>query len=191
MHQPDRDTESDMDDYVFEELTCSGSATVRYSSGVRISEELRHRRSLVRGSRLRSVAGSSRRVLTAPARPDSGCLTTPSNTRTLPLISPRSLLMLTLRRCVVGVVAVLLMCTVAGCGGGDSSSPTAPTPTPAPTSVTLSGTVTNIVTGVPVGDATVTIGSASATSSADGTYSLAVTAAGQASFSVSASSYYT
>ena len=35
--------------------------------------------------------------------------------------------MLNLRRCVVGVVAVLLVGTVAGCGGGDSSSPTAPT----------------------------------------------------------------
>lgn len=29
---------------------------------------------------------------------------------------------LNLHRCVVGVVAVLLMGTVAGCGGGDSSS---------------------------------------------------------------------
>ena len=35
--------------------------------------------------------------------------------------------MLTLRRCVVGVVAVLLVSGVAGCGGGDSSSPTGPT----------------------------------------------------------------
>jgi len=35
--------------------------------------------------------------------------------------------MLNLRRCVVGVVAVLLVCGVAGCGGGEASSPTAPT----------------------------------------------------------------
>jgi hypothetical protein len=91
----------------------------------------------------------------------------------------------------VCVALVLLVSGVAGCGGGDSSSPTAPTPTPAPTSVTFSGTVTNIVTGVPVGGATVTIGSASATGSADGTYNLAVTASGQASVSVSASGYYT
>ena len=39
---------------------------------------------------LSSVAGRSRRSHPSPARPDSGCLTTPSNTRTLPLISPRS-----------------------------------------------------------------------------------------------------
>jgi hypothetical protein len=43
--------------------------------------------------------------------------------------------MLNLHRSVVGVVAVLLMGTVAGCGGSDSSSPTAPTyvETPSPT----------------------------------------------------------
>ena len=35
--------------------------------------------------------------------------------------------MLTLRSCVVGVVAVLLVGTSVGCGGGNSSSPTAPT----------------------------------------------------------------
>jgi hypothetical protein len=72
--------------------------------------------------------------------------------------------------------------------------------------VTFSGTVTNIVTGTPVGGATVTIGSpterfnepiwqgyfvTSATSGADGAYTLAATAAGQASFSVSAPGYYT
>jgi hypothetical protein len=80
--------------------------------------------------RLSSVAGSSRRALTAPDRPDSGCLTTPSHTRTLPLHSPAScyaLRMLTLRSCAIGVVTVLLVSGVAGCGGGDSSSPTAPT----------------------------------------------------------------
>ena len=38
--------------------------------------------------------------------------------------------MLTLRSCVVGVAAVLLVGTVAGCGGGGSSSPTGPTATP-------------------------------------------------------------
>ena len=36
--------------------------------------------------------------------------------------------MVTLRSCVVGVVAVLVVSGVVGCGGGDSSSPTAPTP---------------------------------------------------------------
>ena len=99
---------------------------------------------------------------------------------------------------VLGIVAALLVSGVAGCGGGDSSSPTAPTSvgttTPATTSgssVTFSGTVTNIVTGVRVGGATVTIGSVSATSSADGSYSLAVTAAGQPAFSVAAPGYYT
>ena len=86
---------------------------------------------------------------------------------------------------------LLVVGTVASCGGGGSSSPTAPTSVATPTNVTFSGTVTNTVTGVPVGGATVTIGSASATSSADGTYSLAVTASGQAGFSVSASGYYT
>jgi hypothetical protein len=68
------------------------------------------------------------------------------------------------------------------------------TTTPATTSgssVTFSGTVTNIVTGVRVGGATVTIGSVSATSSADGSYSLAATAAGQPAFSVAAPGYYT
>jgi hypothetical protein len=104
--------------------------------------------------------------------------------------------MLNMRRGVFEVIAMLLVGAVAGCGGGDSSSspasiPTAPTPTDSVPSVTFSGTVTNIVTGARVGGATVTIGSVSATSSADGTYSLAVTPAGQASFSASASGYYT
>jgi hypothetical protein len=97
--------------------------------------------------------------------------------------------MLKLRRDVVGVMAVLLVGTTVGCGGGDSSSPTAPTASVS--NVTFSGTVTNIVTGVPVGGATVTIGSTSATSGTDGAYTLAATAAGQASFSVSAAGYYT
>jgi len=98
---------------------------------------------------------------------------------------------------VVGVVAVLLLSGVAGCGGGNSSSPTAPTAVATPTasgsesSVTFSGTVTNIVTGVRVGGTTVTIGSVSATSSADGSYSLAATATGQPAFSVAAPGYYT
>ena len=92
--------------------------------------------------------------------------------------------MLNLQKCLVGVVTVL----VAGCGGGSSSSPTAPTSV---SSVTFSGTVPNIVTGAPVGGATVTIGSTSATSGTDGAYTLAVTAAGQPGFSVSASGYYT
>jgi hypothetical protein len=42
--------------------------------------------------------------------------------------------MLTLRRCVVGVVAVLLASALPGCGGGDSSSPTAPTSAATPPS---------------------------------------------------------
>jgi hypothetical protein len=101
-----------------------------------------------------------------------------------------------MRRGVVEVIAMLLVGAVAGCGGGDSSSstaaiPTAPTPTDSVPSVTFSGTVTNIVTGVRVGGATVTTGSVSATSSADGSYSLAATAAGQPAFSVAAPGYCT
>ena len=88
----------------------------------------------------------------------------------------------------VGVVAVLLVGTVSGCGGGDSSSPTAPTsvatPTASVSSVTFSGTVTHIVTGVRVGGATVTIGGTSTTTSSDGSYSLDVSTSGQPAFSV-------
>jgi hypothetical protein len=51
--------------------------------------------------------------------------------------------------------------------------------------------VTNIVTGVRVGGATVTIGTASATTGNDGTYSLSVTSSGTPSFSASAPGYYT
>ena len=62
---------------------------------------------------------------------------------------------------------------------------------PVPRAVEFSGTVTNIVTGIPVGGATVTIGSASATTSSDGTYTLSVTSSGAPSFSASAPGYYT
>ena len=89
------------------------------------------------------------------------------------------------------LVSVVLAAT---CGGGGSNSPTAPTATvtaATTTAVTFSGTVTNIVTGVRVGGATVTIGSTSATTSSDGSYSLPVTAAGQPAFSVAATGYYT
>ena len=101
-----------------------------------------------------------------------------------------------IRSFVVPGLALLLVGTLPGCGGGGSGTPTTPTPTATTTTTTttgatFSGTVTNIVTGVRVGGATVTIGSVSATSNVDGTYSLAVTASGQASLSVSALGYYT
>jgi hypothetical protein len=101
--------------------------------------------------------------------------------------------MLTLHRSVIGVVAVLLVSSVAGCSGGGSSSPTAPTAlaTASVSSVTFSGTVTNIVTGVPVGDATVTIGGTSTTTSSNGSYSLNVSASGQPAFSAATPGYYT
>jgi hypothetical protein len=54
--------------------------------------------------------------------------------------------MLSLRRDVVGVVAVLLVGTTVGCGGGDSSSPTAPTSAETPTSPTIGLTGTTTVT---------------------------------------------
>ena len=80
--------------------------------------------------------------------------------------------------------------------GGSSSTPAAPPTTTTPatsptTSTTFSGTVTNIVTGTSVSGATVTIGTTSATTGTDGTYSLEVTASGQPDFSVSATGYYT
>ena len=64
-------------------------------------------------------------------------------------------------------------------------------PTATETAVTFSGTVTNIVTGALAGGATVTIGSTSTTTGSDGSYSLAVTAAGQPAFSAAAPGYYT
>jgi hypothetical protein len=61
--------------------------------------------------------------------------------------------MLTLRRDAVGVVAVL---TVAGCGGGDSSSPTAPTsvatPSPNPTASESGGNPGITVDGISLSD---------------------------------------
>ena len=53
--------------------------------------------------------------------------------------------MLNLRRGVVGVVAALLVSGVAGCGGGDASSPTAPTSeeTPSPTPTGNTGITVN------------------------------------------------
>ena len=89
---------------------------------------------------------------------------------------------------------------VAACGGGGTSAPTAPTApgvsvssssTAMATSVTFGGKVTNIVTGTPAVGATVTIGSVSTTSEADGSYSLAVTASGQQSLSMMAAGYHT
>ena len=93
-----------------------------------------------------------------------------------------------LAECLISVVVA------SGCGGGGSTTPTAPTTTATPTTVsavTFSGTVTNIVTGARVGGATVTIGSASTTTSSDGSYGLDVSASGQPAFSVVATGYYT
>jgi len=97
-------------------------------------------------------------------------------------------------RCVVKNLALGSVLLAVACGGGGGgSSPTAPSATTTTTtpSVTFTGTVTNIVTGVVVAGATITIGTVSATSATDGTYSLAVMAAGTPSFSASAQGYYT
>lgn len=92
-------------------------------------------------------------------------------------------------------MTLLAAVAIAACGGSSSTAPAAPTYTPtaavSTTSVTFSGAVTNIVMGVRVGGAIVTIGSASATTNTDGTYSVAVTASGQPSVSVAASGYHT
>ena len=79
----------------------------------------------------------------------------------------------------VGVAAVGALSI--SCGGDSSPTPVSPTTPPATsptTSTTFSGTVTNIVTGTSVSGATVTIGTTSATTGTDGTYSLEVTASG-------------
>ena len=95
-------------------------------------------------------------------------------------------------RCVVKNLALGSVLLAVACGGGGGgSSPTAPSTTTTTPSVTFTGTVTNIVTGVVVAGATITIGTVSATSATDGTYSLAVMAAGTPSFSASAQGYYT
>ena len=97
-------------------------------------------------------------------------------------------------RCVVKNLALGSVLLAVACGGGGGgSSPTAPSATTTTTtpSVTFTGTVTNIMTGVVVAGATITIGTVSATSATDGTYSLAVMAAGTPSFSASAQGYYT
>lgn len=59
--------------------------------------------------------------------------------------------------------------------GSPSPSPSAspsPSPSPTPTAGTVSGTVTDEVTGSPVSGATVTVGSQSAQTAVDGTYSI-------------------
>ena len=95
--------------------------------------------------------------------------------------------------CAIGLLVVGVLSI--SCGGSSSTPaapPTTTTPATSPTtSTTFSGTVTNIVTGTSVSGATVTIGTTSATTGTDGTYSLEVTASGQRDFSVSATGYYT
>ena len=79
--------------------------------------------------------------------------------------------------------ALMLAVLAASCGGSSSTTPVAPTTTTMAS--TFVGTVKNIVTGTSVGGATVTIGTTSATTGTDGTYSLEVTASGQPIFGVS------
>ncbi len=75
----------------------------------------------------------------------------------------------------LGLVAVCG--ALAACG---SSSPGATPSPPSPTSATISGTVTETTSGTPLSSATVTVGASSATTGADGKYSLAGLAPGQA-----------
>ena len=100
-------------------------------------------------------------------------------------------------RAIPRTVLMLALILATACGGG--SSPTAPTATstgqqtstPTATTLTLTGTVTNIITGATISGGVIEVGGETATSGADGTYSLTVTASSTQSFSASASGYYT
>lgn len=95
-------------------------------------------------------------------------------------------------------VLLLSLILATACGGG-GSSPTAPTATPTgqqtstptATTLTLTGTVTNIITGATISGGVIEVGGETATSGADGAYSLTITASSTQSFSASASGYYT
>ena len=63
-------------------------------------------------------------------------------------------------RCVVKNLVIGGVLLAVACGGG-GSSPTAPSATTTTPSATFTGTVTNIVTGVVVAGATITIGTVS------------------------------
>ena len=94
-------------------------------------------------------------------------------------------------------ILVTLATTVlmVACGGDDTGTSPGTSPRTdgtAPAARTFTGTVTNIVTGAKVQGAKVTIGEASGTSGADGSYSLEFTDGGEgAPFRVEASGYHT
>ena len=90
----------------------------------------------------------------------------------------------------LGTLLVPLFSTVAACGGGGGSS-TPIAPSPATTTLTISGTVTNIITDAKVSSAQIQVGSTSTSTGADGTYTLTVPRTGQQSFMASAAGYHT
>ncbi len=95
-----------------------------------------------------------------------------------------------------GPALVAIACILVACGGGRSpSSPTqTPPPPPASRDWTLAGTVTDTISGVPIGGATLTFsGRPAVTSASDGTWTLTGTGttASRQSVVVSAAGYVT
>jgi hypothetical protein len=85
-----------------------------------------------------------------------------------------------MRVCAIGLAAVCLSVFLTSCGNSTGAGSTTPTPT----IVTLSGTVTDAASGAAVSGAAVAISGKSATTGADGKYSIAGLSPGSATLTV-------